>query len=127
MEIFSDIMILTNYSPKLKKIRQIIAAILANLEEDFYSEKARKIAKMWKKLANYFLEQQGWTRFLEKTYFFSQRNHEYSEVYQWCTAGLQEGSLLLQVSAKTVGFWVYIIDRPHSTYTILKSFQKIDS
>ena len=70
MENFSDIMILTNYSQNWKKIRQIIAVILVNLEEDFYSEKARKIGKMLKKLANYFLEQQGWTHFLEKTYFF---------------------------------------------------------
>ena len=70
MENFSDIMILPNYSRNWKKIRQIIAVILVNLEEDFYSEKARKIGKMLKKLANYFLEQQGWTHFLEKTYFF---------------------------------------------------------
>ena len=68
MEIFSDTMILTDYSQKLKKTHQILAVILVNSEEPFYSEKARKIAKMWKNVANYFLEQQGWTHFLKKLF-----------------------------------------------------------
>ena len=78
-------MILTDYSRKLKKIRQTIAVILGNLEERFYSEKARKIDKMWKNVANYFLEQQGWTHFFKRTFLLKQNIIQcgLSMTYSW--------------------------------------------
>ena len=128
MEIFLDIMILTDYSPKLKKTRQIIAVILVNLEEPFYSEKAHKIVKMWKNVANYFLEQQGWTHFKKKT--FPQSKHKYNVVCQWCTAGHCNQNLLQQVSVKTkvkeVVQWV-LRCTSLTDHTIMKTCQKIGS